>query len=48
MANDDTATEFGNELIFACAGLRHEPAGTVATFEVTYKGARFDVQVRHA
>lgn len=45
---DDTATEFGNELIFACAGLRHEPAGTVATFQVRYKNTLFDVQVRHA
>jgi hypothetical protein len=42
------ALEFGNEVIFACAGLRHEPAGTVATFSIVWDGFPYDVIIRAA
>ena len=39
------ALDFGNELIFACAGLRHAPVETEAVFSVTWDGFPFDVTV---
>lgn len=42
------ALEFGNEVIFACAGLRHEPTGTVATFSIVWDGFPYDVIIRSA
>lgn len=42
------ALDFGNELIFACVGLRHEPIGTEATFSITWDGFPYDVIIRPA
>ena len=42
------ALDFGNELIFACAGLRHKPINTEAIFSITWDGFRYDVTVRAA
>jgi hypothetical protein len=42
------ALDFGNELIFACAGLRHAPVETEAVFSVTWDGFPFDVTISSA
>ena len=42
------ALDFGNELIFACAGLRHEPIDTEAIFSITWDGFPYDVTIRAA
>lgn len=42
------ALDFGNELIFACAGLRHEPVDTEAIFSITWDGLPYDVTIRAA
>jgi hypothetical protein len=39
------ALEFGNEVIFACAGLRHEPTGTVATFSIVWDGFPYNITI---
>jgi hypothetical protein len=42
------ALDFGNELIFACAGLRHKPIDTEAIFSITWDGFPYDVTIRAA
>jgi hypothetical protein len=42
------ALEFGNEVIFACAGLRHEPTGTVATFSIVWDGFPYNITIHSA
>ena len=42
------ALDFGNELIFACAGLRHEPIDTEAIFSITWDGFPYDVTISAA
>lgn len=42
------ALDFGNELIFACARLRHKPIDTEAIFSITWDGFPYDVTIRAA